>query len=121
TLATGESSGEDANIPLESWINLETIGKLSTESRHLDGVAESQAANVDARRCGDKGMHFSTTIVDEYYEASRQNILYGLRNRLSYPDQLALGRFAHLSSGDRQRFNCRPPPMNFGFCYIYQN
>src|SRR5215467_12298819 len=114
-------SGEYSNVALKSWIHLETVAKLPAKSRDLDSVAGSQAAKVNTRGCSDKGMHFSATIIDKYYEGRRQIILYGLRNRARYPDEHALGLFAYVSSGDGKGFDFRSLAMNFGFGYIDQN
>ena len=108
----------DAYVVLHSWIDFEGAGKLTAESRDLDGLAGAQAAHVYACRSANERMNFAGAIIDKDDESERQIVHDRLSDGSSDRHQLAFSRFSDSAGRDRKRLHFWTTPMSFDVGHV---
>ena len=101
------------NIVLRARIDFEVVGKLATETGHLDRLSLAESAHVDARRCGDEYIDVARAVVNDDDESERQIIDDGLTDRSRDTNDRAFRRFTYISGRDRQRLHFWATPVSF--------
>ena len=111
----------DTNVGLCPRIDFEITRELTAESGHLDCLARTQAADVNARRRADKRMNFAGAVVDKDDETEGQIVDDGLRDGAGYRDELTFSSFTDAARRDRKWLHFRAATVSLNVGHVDEN